>query len=103
MTPATRGIFGIGLGIFMIALTVYFAHTRGAIYLLPCLLGPLLLPISFGLLVLPVEKLYKPTEIDGKVVYDTAGKSHTPLGWGLIVAGLIGSGALYLFLTEGFF
>jgi hypothetical protein len=101
MSPTARGILGLVFGVFLIGLTIFLVRSEGAIYLFPCLVGPAVLPISFASLVLPVEKLYNPTEVNGKMVYDTAGTNHTPLGWGLIVFGFLLSGAFYLILNGG--
>jgi hypothetical protein len=101
MSPTARGIFGLLFGIALIGLTIFLVRSQGEIYLFPCLLGPAVLPISLASLVLPVEKLYNPTEVNGKQVYDTAGTNHTPLGWGLIVFGFLLSGAFYLILNGG--
>jgi len=102
MTPAARGVFGILFALFCIAITVYFSRTEGSIYLFPCLAGPGVLPLSIAMLLLPIPKLYLPTEIDGKQVYDTSGTKMTPLGWALIVVGLAGGGLLFLGLRGGF-
>jgi hypothetical protein len=102
MSPVARGLLGVLLGVFCIAIAVYFAQTQGAIYVFPCLVGPGVLPISIATLFLPIPKLYAPTEIDGKLVYDTAGTKMTPLGYALIGLGLLSGGILFLFLRGGF-
>jgi hypothetical protein len=102
MTPAARGVFGIIFGVACIAIAVYFARTEGSIYLFPCLAGPCAIPISIATLALPVEKLYRPTEVNGRLVYDTGGTKMTPLGYGLLALGLAGGGLLFLALNGGF-
>jgi hypothetical protein len=98
MSLKARGILGIVLGVGCIALTVYGVHSTGEIYLFPCLLGPAILPISFVMSVVPVQKLYLPQEVDGRLEYDTTGTKHTPLGWALLGFGLVASGLFFLYL-----
>jgi hypothetical protein len=102
LTPTARGVLGVLLGLFLIGLTIYLAKSKGAIYLFPCLVGPAVIPISLATLALRVDKLYKPTERDGKLIYDTAGINHTPLGWLLILVGFAGSGIFYWIVSNGF-
>ena len=59
LTPKKQGLFGIALGIFCIAITIYGLRSQGAIYLFPCILGPAILPLCAAQSVFPVEKLLR--------------------------------------------
>jgi hypothetical protein len=101
LSPKIHGAFGLVLGVLFTYLTWYFARSDGKIHLYLCFLGPGVIPISISLLVLPVEMLIVPKEIDGKQDYNLRWPKYTKLGWLLLGVGLALGGVLFVCLKYG--
>ena len=100
--PRVQGFIGSALGVFFVWLAIAQARADGTIWVVPCVAGPLVLPISFALLVLPTNKLFRPIEVDGKLLYPMGASTQTRLGRLLLVAGIVAAGLFYLVLRFAF-
>src|SRR4051812_2068081 len=96
--PKAGGALGAALGAGLTGFTLYMAHNEGRFSLYACLIGPVAFVLGMAFLVLPVDKLVKPTEIEGRKDYNLRNPSYTPLSWVLTIVGLACGGLLFAYL-----
>ena len=95
------GTLGIVLGGGLSGFTWYSAHHDGQFSLYVALLAPLLFVWGLALVILPIQRLVIPQEIDGKLDYNLRHPKYTPLGWGVMLCGAAAGGLFSLYLKFG--
>ncbi|HSQ58755.1 MAG TPA: hypothetical protein VLM40_23740, partial [Gemmata sp.] len=68
--PKAGGALGAAIGAGAIGFTLYMAHSEGQFSLYACLIGPVALVLGLGFLSIPIDRLVKPIEIDGRKDYN---------------------------------
>jgi formate-dependent nitrite reductase membrane component NrfD len=103
--PKACGALGAAIGAECIGYTLYMVHNEGRFSLYLRLIGPVALVLGLAFLLaflaLPLEKLVKPTEIDGRLDYNLRNPSYTSLGWFLFILGFACSGLFFVYLKYG--
>ena len=81
MTSKTYGVIGSFLGGVLTAVGLYLALQEREVYVVLTLLGPAFLVTGLAYLLFPIEKLLRPKEVEGKLVYSLGYDKYTALGW----------------------
>jgi hypothetical protein len=100
--PRVGGFFGVLFGAGCIGYTWYTTHTEGKFMIALCLIGPAIMVVSLGFLLVPLEKLVIPTRDErGRLDYNLQNPKYTPLGMLIFLLGLICSGLYFAYLKYG--
>jgi hypothetical protein len=101
LSPKAGGAVGVVVAVVALGLTWYTVTIKGTFYVMLAMLGPALLPLSLATVLLPTRLLMVPTEVEGRVEYNTQNPKFTPLGWFIFGSGICAGVGLLVYLKSG--